>query len=174
MECLCARWRCSRFLIQDGIKLHYLQVKLSNTILESLNNMLIRESVQLQTVLAMYEQEIDQDRSKPSSQKLITIVRRDIDQMIRTRNFKVRNERIETGVLVKNQKKENVSNERKPGECYRWKAKRTMFSKRSLQFPPRRQSAWQDSTIVSPCSKNADTKTTFERKRPQRKHESVV
>ena len=78
---------------------------LKDNILESLNNMRTRGSVQLQTVLTVYEQEIDQDRSKPSSQKLKTIVRRDIGQMIRTQNFKVRNERIETGILVKSQKK---------------------------------------------------------------------
>ena len=63
----------------------------------------IRESVQLQTVLSMYEQEIHQDRSRPSYQQLKTVVRKHIDQMIRTRSFKVRNQRIGTGVLVKSQ-----------------------------------------------------------------------
>ena len=48
-----------------------------------------RESVQLHKVLALYEQEIDQHRSKPSYQKL------------KSRKFKVRNERNETGVLVR-------------------------------------------------------------------------
>ena len=37
---------------------------------------------------------------------LKTMVRRHIDQMISTRHFKARNERIETGVLVKSHKKE--------------------------------------------------------------------
>ena len=41
-----------------------------NDILEILYKMRKRESDQLQTVLAMYEQEPNQDRSKPSYQKL--------------------------------------------------------------------------------------------------------
>ena len=48
-----------------------------------------RESVQLQSVLAMSEQEIDQLRLMPSYQKLKTVVRRRIEQMVRTRNFRV-------------------------------------------------------------------------------------
>ena len=69
-------------------------------------------SDQLQTVLALYEQEISQDQSK-----------RDIDRMIRTRNYQVRNERIETGILVKTQTRKNDSVERKSGECFQWNAK---------------------------------------------------
>ena len=68
--------------------------------------MRIRESVQLQTVSALYDQEIDRDRATPSYQRLKTLVRRHVDQMIRTRNFRARNERIETGVRVKRQKRE--------------------------------------------------------------------
>ena len=91
-------------------------------VLESLYKMRMRGSVQLQSVLAMNEKEINQDRSRPSYQKLKAMVRRHIDQMIRTRIFKVRNERIETGVLVRTQKGKNVSVERKQGECNQWKA----------------------------------------------------
>ena len=67
------------------------------SVLETLYKMRIRESVQLQTVLAMHDQEIDRDRAMPSYQRL------KIDQTIRTRNFRARNESIETGVLVKSQ-----------------------------------------------------------------------
>ena len=77
----------------------------------------IRESVQLQTVLTMYDQEIDRHLALPSYQRLKTMVRRHIDQMIRTRNFKARSERIETGVLAKSQKGRKVSVGRKLGEC---------------------------------------------------------
>ena len=49
----------------------------------------------------------------PSYQRLKTMVRRHIDQMIRTRNFKAQNERIETGVLVNSHKGRNVSVERR-------------------------------------------------------------
>ena len=51
---------------------------------ESLYKMRMREKTQLQTVSAMYEQEIDQNRSLPSSQKLKTMVRRHIGQTTRT------------------------------------------------------------------------------------------
>ena len=56
--------------------------------------------------MAMYEQEINQDLSKPSYQKLKTMIKRYINQKIRTRNFQVRSERIETGEKVKTQKGE--------------------------------------------------------------------
>ena len=71
----------------------------------------------------MYEHEIDQNRSMPSYQRLKTMVRRHIGHTIRTRSIRVRSEKIETGVLVKSQKKENVSLEMGLGECYQWKAK---------------------------------------------------
>ena len=54
----------------------------------------------------MYDQEIYRYRGMPSYRRLKTMVRRRVDQMIRTRNFKARNERIETGVLVKSRKRE--------------------------------------------------------------------
>ena len=76
-----------------------------------------RDSVQFQTVLAMHEQE-----NCPKSRNCHTMVRRHIDQMNGTCNFKARNERIETGVLVKSQKKRRkVSADRNVGECFQWK-----------------------------------------------------
>ena len=56
---------------------------------------------QLQTVFAMYNQELNRYPAAPNYQKLRKVVRQHIDQTIRTRNLKARNERIETGVLVK-------------------------------------------------------------------------
>ena len=50
------------------------------------------------------------------------MVRQHIDQMIRTRNFKARNERIQTGVLVTSHKGRKVNVERKVGESCQWKA----------------------------------------------------
>ena len=102
-------------------------------VLESLCKMKLRESVQLQTVLAMYDREIDRNLALPRYPRLKTVVRRHVDQMIRKRNFKTRSERIETGVLVKSHKGRNVRAERKVGdlkvkdfsaweECYQWKA----------------------------------------------------
>ena len=79
-----------------------------------------RGSVQHQTVLVLYDQEMIE--AMPSCQRLKTMVRRHIDQMNRTRNLEARNERIETGVFVKSHKGRKISVERKVGECYQWKA----------------------------------------------------
>ena len=51
------------------------------------------------------------------------MVKRHFDHQMRTRNFQARNERIETGVLVKTRKGKNVSVEGKQKDCYQWKAK---------------------------------------------------
>ena len=94
-------------------------------VLEGLYKMQLQGSAQLQTVLAMlamYDQETDRDPVLPSHQRLATVVRRHIDQMIRTRNFKAPSGRIETGVLVKSLKGRGVSVERQVGECHQWKA----------------------------------------------------
>ena len=64
----------------------------------------------------MYDQKTDRDRAMPSYQRLKTMVRRHIDEMIRTRNVRVRNERIQTGVLDKSHKRRIVSVERKVRE----------------------------------------------------------
>ena len=55
----------------------------------------------------MDEQDIDQNRAVPSYQRLKTEVRRHIDQTIRTRNFRVRKERI--GSIGQKSKKEKMS-----------------------------------------------------------------
>ena len=66
-----------RISTQDGIQLREQQVKyLQENVLESLYKLKIRNSVQLQRVLAMHEQEIDRDRAIPSYQRLKTMVRR--------------------------------------------------------------------------------------------------
>ena len=77
----------------------------------------IRDSVQLHTVLALYEQENFRNNEQPSYSRLKTPVTRHIDQIVRTRNFKARNERIGTGVATKSQKGTEVSVERQVGEC---------------------------------------------------------
>ena len=91
-------------------------------VLEALYNLKIRGSVQLQTVLPVYYQEIDRNLAMRICQRLKTTERRNIDQMTRTRNFKAWNERVETGVLVKNHKGRNVSTERQVGDFNQWKA----------------------------------------------------
>ena len=57
----------------------------------------------------MKDQEIDRNRALPSYQRLKTMVRRYIDQVIRTRTFRSRNEGTKTGVLVKSQKERTTA-----------------------------------------------------------------
>ena len=45
-----------------------------------------------------------------------------IDQMMRTRNFRVRNGDVERGAVTKSQKGKKVNVEMKVGECFQWKA----------------------------------------------------
>ena len=88
-------------------------------ILESLYMMRMRESDQLQKVLAMYEQEINHDRSKPSCQKLKTMVK----ETYRSKGselefFNPKPKDLRPGVLVKTQRGKHVSGGRKSGECF--------------------------------------------------------
>ena len=76
----------------------------SDDVLESLYKLRIRESVQLRTVLELYDMEIQQKISMPKYQKLKTMVKRSIDQKLRSRNFDARHGRIETGAVIKNRK----------------------------------------------------------------------
>ena len=75
-------------------------------VLEGLYKMKMQGSAQHQTALAVYDQGMNRDRVLHSYQRLRTLVRRQIDQMIRTRNFKARNERIETGSIGQESKRE--------------------------------------------------------------------
>ena len=106
----------------DDVLLTISDVPIDN-IRVSLYKMRIQESDQLPAVFAMYEQEINQNLSNPSYQKLKTMMKRQKDQKFRTRKFQARNERIKRGVLVKTRKGKNVSVEKEQGDCYQWKAK---------------------------------------------------
>ena len=77
----------------------------SDDIWESLYKLRIRESAQLKTVLELYDMEIHQKISVPNYQKLKTMVKRSIDQKLRLRNFDARHGRIETGTVVKKNRK---------------------------------------------------------------------
>ena len=77
-------------------------------ILEVMYKSKLLDSVQLQKVLASYDQETVRNIGQPSYSRLKTSVGLQIDQTMRTRNFRVRNEIMERGA---------------EGECYRWKVK---------------------------------------------------
>ena len=83
----------------DEIQLSMTKIP-TDDVLESLYKMRIRESDQLKTVLELYDMEIHQKISLPKYQKLKTMVKRSIDQRLRSRNFDASNEKIETRVVV--------------------------------------------------------------------------
>ena len=93
------------------------------TFWKSLYKLRIRETDQLKIVLELYDMEIHQKISKPDCQRLKTMVKRSTDQKLRLRNFDARNERI-----TNHRGRRGV--ERGQGECYQWKAKKTVFERR--------------------------------------------
>ena len=76
----------------------------SDVILEGMYKSKLQDSVQLQTVLALYDHETARHNGKPNYQQLTTAVKLHIDQMMRTRNFRVRNEVVKRGSVTKSQK----------------------------------------------------------------------
>ena len=71
---------------------------------------------------AMYEQENVRNNEPPNYSRLKSLVRRHMDQTMRARNFRARNEIVGGGAVTKSQKGRKVSVERKVGVCYQWKA----------------------------------------------------
>ena len=94
----------------------------SDDILGSLYKLRKRESVQLKTVLELYDMEIRQKTSFPNYQKLKTTVKRSIDLKLRLRNFDARHGKIESGAVIKNRKGLSGVDGGK-GICYQWKEK---------------------------------------------------
>ena len=86
------------------------------SILESLYKMRTRESAQSNSIgnvrTGHPSRSVETELSEVKK-----MVRRYMDQMIRTRKFKVRNERVETVVLIKTRNVKDVSVERQTGEC---------------------------------------------------------
>ena len=89
----------------------------SVVILEGLYKIKLQDSVQHQTVLALYDQETVRNNGQTSSSRLKTSVKLHIDQMMRTGNFRVWNEVVERGAVTKSQKGKKAHVERKVGEC---------------------------------------------------------
>ena len=61
------------------------------------------------------------------------MVKRSIDQKLRSRNFEASNERIEIGAVIKNRRGQRGV-ERVPGDCWQKRAKKTVFKKKSCCF----------------------------------------
>ena len=109
-------------------------------ILESLYKKGIRESDQLKTVLALYDQDILQKVMPSSYQRLKTTVKKILDHNVRAVNFEARNERTMTKTPVKSRSTEkSVSVEKTQGRLLSVESKREVCKGRSLQFSPRSQ-----------------------------------
>ena len=109
----------------DEILLSITQIP-SDDILESLYKLRIRESEKLKTVLELYDLEIHQKKLGPDHHRLKTMVKRSIEQNLRMKNFEARNGNYETSAVVKNQGTKQRE-QRSPGDCWQWKAKRAVF-----------------------------------------------
>ena len=105
----------------------------SDVILEGLYKSKKHDFLQIQTVLAMHDQENIRNNGQPSYSRLKAAVRRHIDQMMRTRNFRVRIDVVERGSVTKSQEGKKAYFERKVGECSQWKARR-IFQRRLMLF----------------------------------------
>ena len=79
--------------------------------------LLIREFDPLQTVLEFFEIEIHESMSMLDYQRLQIMVKRTIEQKIRTRNFQARHERNGIGAVSKDRKQKS-GGERGRVECY--------------------------------------------------------
>ena len=99
-------------------------------VLEGLHKMRIRDSEQLQTVMALCGQDIDTKDLFPSDQRLNSVAKKFLDQKIRNRNFKPRKIEPRQEHRRKVEAKGGPeSGERKQGDCYPWKAKaKKMFA----------------------------------------------
>ena len=90
----------------------------SDVILEGLCKSKLQDSVQLQTVLALYDHGTVRNNGQTSYLRLRTSVKLHIEQMMRSRNFRVRSEDVERGSVTKSQKGKRACVERKVGVCF--------------------------------------------------------
>ena len=92
----------------------------SDVILEGMYKSKLQDSVQLQTVLALYDQESVRKNGQTSYLRLKTSEKLFFYQMMRTRNLRVRNDVVERGSVLTSQKGKKADVERKVGECFQW------------------------------------------------------
>ena len=83
----------------DGIKLHYEQAYAFRC-----GPSKLQDSVQLQTVSSLYDPETVRNNGQTCYLRSKTSVKLHTGQMMRTRNFRVRNEVVDSGAVTKSQK----------------------------------------------------------------------
>ena len=94
----------------------------SDPILEGLYKSKLQNSLQLRTVMALYDQEVSRNNGTPNYQQLKTAVKLHNDEMMRNRNFRVRIDVVERGSVTKSRKGNKAYVGRKIRECFQWKA----------------------------------------------------
>ena len=95
-------------------------------IMEGLYKLRIRESQKLKTVLELYDLEIHQKKVGPDYHRLKTMVKRSIEQDLRTKNFGARNGNFGTSAVVKKQGTKQRG-QRILGDCWQCESQRAVF-----------------------------------------------
>ena len=104
----------------DGILVSMTKIPLDD-ILEGLYKLRIRESEKLKTILELYDLEIHQKKIGPDYHRFKAMVKRNIEQDIRNKNFGARSGNFEKNAVVKNQgTKQRVQSVL--GDCWQWEA----------------------------------------------------
>ena len=80
-----------------------------NELLEGLYKAKLQDTVQHRTVMALYDQETARNEGEPNYQQLKTSVKLHFDQMMRSRNLRVRNNVVERGSLTKCQRERKLT-----------------------------------------------------------------
>ena len=104
----------------------------SDPILEGLYKSKLQNSVQLRTVMALYDQEVSLNNGTPNYKQLNTAVKLHNDEMMRNSNFRVRSDVVERRSVTKSRKGNKAYGGRKIRECFQWKSTRTMFQRRLM------------------------------------------
>ena len=102
-------------------------------ILEGLYKSKLQNSAQLRIVMGLYDQEVARHSGTPNYQQLQTAVKLRIDQMMRHRNFKARNDVVERGSVTKSHKGNKACAEKKVG-VFSVEGTWTMDQRRLMQF----------------------------------------
>ena len=135
--------------------------------------MQIRESDQLKTVLAPFEQDVVQKDMPPSYQRLKTMLKQFLDQKVRARVFAATNERTVDRTTGEEQKRrESVSVE--AGRLLSMESKRRVYKGRCLQFRHAYSKRGASTRSSSPTSKPQTNKRWEKFFRKASRREEVV
>ena len=92
----------------------------------------LQDCGQVLTVLALYEQENIRNNEQRNCSRLKTSVRRHIDQTMRKRNFRARNDMVERGAVTKSQKREKSKRGKEGGRLQSVESHWTVFERRLM------------------------------------------